>query len=157
MIPDEILTVLKFIVEEFEKYKFKWVVAGSLSLALQGVDVTPKDIDIITTKDVALQLNTLWKEYIVREVSYGETSHYRSYFGIFRISGVNVEVMGDLEERRNDKWVSLMHRLQNPTIITINNIKVPVSPLEDQLESYRKSKRHKDIEKAEKIEKAIKK
>jgi len=59
--------------------------------------------------------------------------------------------MGAYKEREGDKWVSLSHRLKKPKIVEVDDLKVPVSPLEDQLASYRRSKRLKDSEKVHEI------
>jgi len=59
--------------------------------------------------------------------------------------------MGDYKERQGFKWVNLSKRLKNPRIIEVDGIKIPVSPVEDQLRSYRRSKRPKDVEKVKKI------
>ncbi|MGQ4833783.1 MAG: nucleotidyltransferase domain-containing protein [Candidatus Asgardarchaeia archaeon] len=155
MVPKKIIDALKIIVDDFKKHKIKWVIAGSLSLALQGVDIVPKDIDIITTKEDALRLNKIWKEYTIKSVSFGQTEFFRSYFGIFQINDVKIEVMGNLEEKRKDKWVSLMNRLNFPKYVIIENMQLPVSPLEDQLKSYEMSGRKKDIERAIKIRKVL--
>lgn len=155
MIPERVLNVLKFVAEDLKNKGIRWVLVGSLSLALQGVDIEPKDIDILTTKDDALRLNKLWEQYKIKDVSFGETEHFRSYHGKFRINDVNIEVMGDLEEKIEGKWVSLNKRIESPVFVNVLGIQVPVSSLEEQLSSYEKSKRQKDILRVKKIHEAL--
>jgi hypothetical protein len=126
-------------------------VAGSLSLALQGVNVVPHDIDLLTDRQGALRINAMLKKYEKKAVDYAETDKVSSFFGIFEIQGVKVEVMGDYRERQGTKWVSLSRRLANPKIIEVDGMRLPVSSLEDQLVSYRRLKRPKDAEKVRKI------
>ncbi len=152
---NKLLEVLLRISNDLEKNNIPWVLVGSLSLYLQGVDIEPEDIDILTTKEGALKLNTIWDKFKIKSVSFGETSSFRSYYGRFKINDVYVEVMGELEQKINDKWVSLMNRLINPVIISISGARIPVSPLENQLASYEKSNREKDIIRAEKIREAL--
>ncbi len=45
-----IIEVLKFIHDIFERNGIRWVLAGSISLALHGIDVKVVDIDIITDR-----------------------------------------------------------------------------------------------------------
>jgi hypothetical protein len=50
--------------------------------------------------------------------------------------------------------VSLSHKLEKPRIVQIDDFEVPVPPLEDQLASYQRPKRPKDIKKVEKIQRS---
>ena len=50
LVDQGILWVLKFLCEEFCNAGVGWVLAGSLSLALQGVNVEPENIDILTER-----------------------------------------------------------------------------------------------------------
>ncbi len=155
MISNKILKVLRKIAVDLEKNNIKWVLVGSLSLALNGVDVIPHDIDIVTTKEGALKLNEIWREYIIKKVSYSETDLFRSYYGKFKIDGVPIEVMGELEAKVEGKWISLSNRLKRFAIAKVYNVRIPITRLEDHLESYSKSKREKDKVKADKIKKRI--
>jgi hypothetical protein len=125
--------------------------AGSLSLALQGVNVEAHDIDLLTDRQGAFRINAMLKKYEKQKVDYSETEKVSSFLGVFEIQGVKVEVMGDYRERQGTKWVSLSKRLAKPKIIEVDGMRIPVSPLEDQLASYRRSARPKDAEKVRKI------
>jgi hypothetical protein len=145
------LLALKLVCKEMETSNVRWVLAGSLSLALQGVKVEPNDIDLLTDRRGAFRINAILKKYEKKEVTYSETEKVSSFLGIFEIQGVKVEVMGAYRERQGARWVSLSKRLENPRIIGIDGVRIPVSPIEDQLASYRRSKRPKDVEKVEEI------
>jgi hypothetical protein len=145
------MLALKLVCKDLETSNVRWVLAGSLSLALQGVKVEPNDIDLLTDRRGAFRINAILKKYEKKEVTYSETEKVSSFLGIFEIQGVKVEVMGDYRERQGTRWVSLSKRLENPKIIEIDGVRIPVSPIEDQLTSYRRSKRPKDVEKAEEI------
>lgn len=154
LINHNILEALRIISERL-KNKVKWVLVGSLSLALQGVEVNAKDIDVLTDKAGAFKINELLKEFEIKKVEFSETKLFRSYFGKFKIKGILVEVMGDLEEKRGNKWHSLSYRLAAPRIIRVSDMEIPVSSLKDQLESYLKSGRKRDSIKIKRIMKAI--
>lgn len=148
MVGQKILRILKFLCKEFAKADISWVLAGSLSLALQGVSVEPRDIDILTDRQGAFKINAMLKKYEVKKVEYSQTDKTASFLGIFRIDGVKVEVMGDYKEREGDRWTSLSHRLRKQRTVEIDGITILVSPLKDQLTSYKRSK---DTEKVQKI------
>jgi len=156
MINKKIIQALGIITNKLKQKKIKWVVVGSLSLALQGVRIKPKDIDILTTKNGAFKMNKLFRKYQIKPVKFRHSDHFQSFFGEFKINGVKIEIMGNLKERLKGKWVSLSHRLKTHKIIEIGKMKVPVSNLKDQLKFYSKSSRRKDKIKAQKIKEVLK-
>ncbi len=134
----------------------EWMIVGSLSLYLNGVNITPEDIDILMSSNCAQKLNSYWGNYLVKKVVYSETNLFKSHFGVFEIMGVKVEVLGDAFEKIGGKWVSLMERLERRVYKEISGIKVPVSHLCDHYKSYCGSERIKDKEKCEKIIEVLK-
>ena len=145
------MQALKLLCKSLETCDVRWVLAGSLSLALQGVNVEPHDIDLLTDRQGAFRINAMLKKYEKKKVDYSETEKVSSFLGVFEIQGVKVEVMGDYRERQGTKWISLSRRLARTKIIEVDGTRIPVSPLEDQLVSYRRSTRPKDIKKIRKI------
>lgn len=142
MIPQNFLNAVKIVSGEFRKNGINWVLVGSSSLALQGVDIVPNDIDVLTSKEDALKCNSILKEFLVKPVEWSKTERYDSYFGEFRIEGVKVEIMGGLKVKKGDDWIDLIHRLEKPRQILNGKMQIPVSPLEDQLESYKNEMIH---------------
>jgi len=160
MVEQKIIKVLKIIYQKLKNQKIKWVLVGSTSLALQGVKIKPKDIDILTNKEGALKINELFKEYEVKPVKFGRLKIggrelFESYLGKFKIKGVKVEIMGNLKEKLGRKWIYLHKRLKSPKIVKIEGMKIPVSPLEEQLKSYSRLGRKKDAFRVKQIKKAL--
>ena len=118
---------------------------------MQDVNVEPHDIDLLTDRQGAFRINEILKKYEKKKAEYAETEKVSSFFGVFEIQGVKVEVMGDYRERQGTKWVSLSKRLVNPKIIKVEENRIPVSSLGDHLVSYRRLGRPKDAEKIRKI------
>ena len=149
-------SVLEEVYNTIRDKGIRWVLVGSTSLALQGVDIEPSDIDILTDRDGAYRIESLLMRYQNSPVQYGEVEQYRSHFGSFLIANFQVEVMGDLEERSvGGEWFSLTPRLDSPKIVECEGMHLPVSPLEDHLESYQRSNRPKDQEKIEGLRRLI--
>jgi len=157
----KIIKVLKIIKQKLKEKKIRWVLAGSVSLALQGVKIKPRDIDIISDKEGAFRFNELFKKYEVKPVKFGclkigGKELFESYLGKFKIKGVKVEVMGNLKEKLGRKWVYLHKRLKSPKIVEFQGMSLPVSPLKEQLKSYSNLKRKKDSIRVKKIKEVVK-
>lgn len=155
MINQKIIEALRIIDQKLKDQKIKWVLVGSTSLALQGVKIKPKDIDILADKEGAFKLNELLKEYEIKPIKFSSSELFESYLGELKINEIKVEVMGNLKERIDNKWCSLSKRLI-PKIIKIGELKIPVSSLEEQLAAYEKFGRKKDSIKIQKIKETLK-
>ncbi|MFW9995220.1 MAG: nucleotidyltransferase domain-containing protein [Candidatus Odinarchaeota archaeon] len=157
IISPELLEALGLINYKLQERGVRWILAGSASLAFQGVKITPEDVDIITDKKGALVFNELFKDHALNAVSWSRTEEFESYFGKFQIKGIRVEIMGDLKVKEGSTWRSLSYRLKNPRLVTVGKLTVPVSPLDDQLESYTRSSREKDKKMVTLINEALEK
>jgi len=155
MIDFKIIKALKLIESKLRGSGVRWVLAGSVSLALQGVNVEPNDIDILTDEKGAFEINRILKDYEIKPVRFCRSKVFQSYLGEFEIEGVKVEVMGDLKEFVEGEWRSLSHRLSTSRIIEVEGIKLPVSQLEDQLRSYQALGRRKDSSKIQRIKEVL--
>ncbi len=135
MLNSTFVEVIKLISENIPS-NIKWAVDGSTSLALQGIDVTPHDIDILTDREGAIRIQESLKNYNVVPISHSSNEKYDSYFGTFKVKGIKVEVMGDLRVFRSGKWSTL----QNPSTVDIVNtnlegVSIPVVSVKSQTES----------------------
>jgi hypothetical protein len=131
------------------------VIVGSTSLALQGIPIRPKDIDILTTKGGAYAINAQLREYESRPVRLWKSRLFQSHLGDFKVRGVKVQVMGDLEVRIGNRWVNRTSRLRNPQTIRLGGHLLPVTPLRKQLESYKLLARRKSKAKVRKVERFL--
>ena len=121
-------SALKTICSHLKYDDFDWAITGSTSLILQGMDIAPNDIDIITNKDGAYKINSLLKAYETSPVSFSDTNKIRSHFGVFEIDGVKVEVMGDIQIKRGTLWKTIahLHLPHNIELVKYNDMSVPV-------------------------------
>ena len=59
MVSQRILEVLRLLTQELRNANVRWILDGSLSLALQGVLTEPRDIDILTeSKEPSKQMRS---------------------------------------------------------------------------------------------------
>jgi len=147
MISNKLLIALKTIHEKLKDEKINWVLIGSTNLALQGIKIKPKDIDILTDKKGAFEINKLLKEYEVKPVRFSNSKLFGpQYFGEFKIRGIKVEVMGKLKKK---KLVT--------KIVKIDGMSLPVVSLEEEFKAYEALGREKDFNKIKKIKNFFKK
>jgi S-adenosylmethionine-dependent methyltransferase len=105
-------------------------VVGGAALALHGVDVQVKDIDIETNVEDAYRFGALFADNVELPVTLAASDAYRSHFGRFRVAGVSVEVMGDLERREGDDWTPTATCTE--TTVDLDGVPVQTSWLEEE-------------------------
>lgn len=98
----------------------KWAIDGSTSLRLQGVDLVPNDIDILTDEAGAYEIENSLKVYVVKGVKHSFNDKYDSHFGALQIDGVKVEIMGDLRVYRNGEWTEM----QNTKTVEVEKVRI---------------------------------
>jgi predicted nucleotidyltransferase len=149
------IEALRVICQTLSGQDIRWALIGSTGLALQGVNIQPEDIDILTDKKGAFSINELLQEYQVSPVAFSRSELFESYFGVFKINDVKIEIMGDLREHIDDQWISVSERLDSAKIIEIEGIRISVSPLEEQLIAYETLGREKDRIRIKKIRETL--
>ncbi len=121
--------ILKDFLEIFDKNGIVWCVGSSTSLFLQGVDIFPKDIDLIID---SIQIENTFK--LLVENGYELLKKSEDFNGNSIIKGsinkyeIPVEIVGF--ELFKDDLIKL----------DINDQKIPVYPLEIELEFYKQRK-----------------
>lgn len=137
---DALSEVLHAIVPTMFKSQQPWALMGSTASVLQGIpDYVPPDIDLTTTMEGAyLMAGAIGHTgAVVRPLQYSERSPYASYFGIFEVRGIKVEVMGDLIIRCADGFINLREHWarwsDKVRVLHFGDLHVPVVPLEWQL------------------------
>lgn len=153
MIPKNIIKALKVILEKLRNKNINWAIVGSTNLTLQGVDIEPHDIDILTDKEGAFSIGDVLKEYAVKPIQYKESDRFKSYYGLFKIQDVEVEIMGDLQSKipKSSLWTETS-RLSAKVFVKFQDLKIPVISLEQEYKAYSKMGRS---QKAKKIKEAL--
>lgn len=154
MVPKNILNALKAFYQIIDGKNIPWVLSGSTSLVIQGVDVViHNDIDILTDEEGSKQINILLADYKVKEAEYSVTDKYKSFFGVYKIGEVNIDVMGEFQYRlKNGSWSdpNQKHRI---FIKEFQGMFLPVLSLQQELMEYQSLGRD---DKAEKIKATLK-
>jgi len=152
-VPKQSIDALKIIVNKIQDKNLRWVLGGSMALAIQGVDVKVNDINIFTDTDSADKISEILKEYAMEPMHFQSNSQFRAYYGLFEIKGVQVELIANLEYMYDNIWI---RKENQETLMFINfaNMTLPLLDLKEEYEAYKRMGR---TEKANKILEALKK
>ena len=122
----------------------QWWIIGSAALALSGIPVEPRDIDIFAASDVIEAARVALKVPAMPSGS----DRFRSdpYFQFQPKRGLPIDFMGGLEVLSNDTWIRL--HIESCIAVTIGNAKLFVPTLEEQAAILRLFGRPKDLARA---------
>ena len=140
---DSILNTLQEATPGVLQLKDDCFIIGAAALVLAGVDLdsTP-DVDLLTTDPDAMHLINLWTE---RKIEYkpAQPELFRSTYGRFKFTDLDVEVMGNLEINQGGTWAKL-EITEYFTVSEMIHWKIPT--LREQLRILKIFNRPKDIE-----------
>jgi len=133
------LEVLKRLIDELEGKDIEWAVVGSMALALRGAPLDPHDIDIMTDRAGAYEIERLFSKYVTRRVALRSSDKIRSHFGALEIDGMKIEIMGEFQHRREDGgWDEPPDLRALRQTIMVEGMRIPVPRLDWSRESYRR-------------------
>jgi hypothetical protein len=139
VIDSKILDALKIVYSRLNETEIVWVIGGSLALKLVGLDVEPKDIDLFTNEEGAYEVEKLFAEYLVKNVSLSSKDDIRSHYGILNIHGIEVEIIGHIEFKDERNVWEVGRKLEDVlTIFEFEEMELPLMKIESQLMGYSK-------------------
>ncbi len=144
MLPENFKKTIKLIYSKLKNKNIKSAFIGSTSLNLQGIDVTPNDLDLIINIPGLKLINEEFKGYITQPVSKKSyfKDGYPDYYELkLKINDVLVHVMGEYD---NDIYMNMINK-GNVVPIKINNISIPCLTLESEAEAYSEMGRNKKV------------
>lgn len=122
---------LKLITEKLKGINY--AVIGSVNLQIQGMNVTPRDIDILTTEAGINKIDEILKEYRTEEIYFDESEGRNSFRSFYMIDGIEIEVLGNVNNIYRD-----LESLDRNVLINFKEMRIPCIPLGDELETYQK-------------------
>ncbi len=136
MINPEIIKVIKIITSRLDKNKISWSIIGSTNLALQGMNIQPRDIDIVVKFDDLSKIRRIFLDYSPTEINELKTNT-PTWNIKFVIGKVEVQILGE-----NDLGVYVSKLINSQiTRIKIKNIKVPCLDLIAEANAYSETNR----------------
>jgi len=143
--------VLSSISLDLQTLKDNCFVIGSCALILSGIPIEKtSDLDLLVSNEDAERLKLVWGDRRRENYEPSNQHLFRSNFGRFDFGELDVEVMGELEVFRNNKWMSL--RIENYVEISLGEQKIKIPTLEEQKRIFYFFGREKDKLKAKLIE-----
>jgi len=139
MISQRLVDVLIRVCSELENRNLNWAVVGSLGLALRGAPIEPRDIDIMTDKVGAYEIERIFSDSVTSPVTLKSSGTIRSHFGALNIDGVKIEIMGDFQIRlKNGTWQGPPNLAALKEMEHVGEMSVPVLALAWEHDSYLK-------------------
>ena len=110
-----------------------WTLSGSLGLYLQGMPLSPRDIDVETDAAGAAFFARHFAAETTRPIAYGEEGIMRSTFGVVTLEGTAVDIVGELEVRIGEPaaWVRSGHHLRT-TWVERDGLRLPVLAADEE-------------------------
>lgn len=127
-------SALRKIARKLNKERILYTVVGGASIALHGLSIQVRDIDIETNRSDAYRFQELYQSHTLEPVDLKASEIYRSYYGKFLIDGTPVEILGDLHRREGYEWIPTS--CLNQAIIEINGVPIVCSWLEEETLAY---------------------
>jgi hypothetical protein len=132
-------SALKTILATLSGHDILWAFTGSTSFALQGMPLTPSDIDVQTDQPGAYEVERLLQDFVTRPVKFSSTGTIRSHFGELTINGVKVEIIGDVQHHLPDRtWSPPPDLRQAIHFVEWAGLTLPVLSLEHEEDAYQK-------------------
>ncbi len=137
MIEPRFLDVLRLIVSRLDGSGIHWAITGSLGMALHGMQLPVHDIDLQTDRDGAFEFGRRFSAFVVRPVAYAPKDRIRSYLGALLIDGIQVEIIGDMQTRRESGiWEPPVRVLEHTDWVEVEEMHVPAMALEHEYQAY---------------------
>ena len=138
-IPNTHIRALRALIARMEGQEgLVWALTGSTSFALQGMNVPVNDIDIMADRDSALRIGALLDDCCIKPVEASSAKYVRSFYGQFRLEGVDVDLMGDSCRMNLDgSWVEPAFLPPLIEWVNVSSLCLPVLSLIFEEQAYR--------------------
>jgi len=139
--------ILKDIAERMNKSCVKWALVGSTNHLIQGMDVIPRDIDVIISYDDLEKVKGVFSDldFEIKELPNGEAQEM-----IFKMRGFDIQICADYS---HGKYYKKRQEEGSTIFVDIEEVSIPVFSLESEALCYEANGR---LEKAERIRDFIK-
>ncbi len=130
------LRVLEFLLKRVPPRANVWVLTGSASLRMQGVDVAVHDLDIQADEKTVHLFEKELMEFMLSPVQPWDSTGMRSLDGKAEIDGIEIELMANIAHRLQDGSWGCHTDFSRLIWLETHGLQVPVLSLEDEYEDY---------------------
>ena len=150
-IEERINKTLLSIATELQMIDSEFYVIGGSAMILSGIKIgETSDIDILTTEVNASKLQHSLKVYMEIAPETKENDLFHSNFARFNLPLMDIEVMGNLQIRKNGVWQSVW--VQEYREVSIGEIIVRIPTIEEQKRILSLFGREKDLKRLQMLE-----
>ena len=135
MLTENFKDAIELIYSKLKDKNIKFAFIGSANLNLQGIDVVPKDLDLISSIPGLKLISEEFKDYIIQPISkkpYFKDGYPEYYELKLKINDVLVHIMGEYD---SDLYMSRINK-GNVVLVKFMNISVPCLALKSEAEAY---------------------
>lgn len=138
MINKEFEKVIKIIDERMKENNIKWALVGSTNLAIQGMKIIPRDLDILVQWSDLESIKSIFLDYNPNEINKLKPFVKGQQAWEMKVIINNIEV-----QFFSEKAGEYVKRLLSNKIIKIklDNLEIPCFTLEDEAQTYEKTNR----------------
>jgi hypothetical protein len=137
MLEQSLLVALRALYARLKHQPVNWAITASCGLALQGVPVSVRDIDLATDRAGAYRLAQLFAAEMTRPVQSSSVETVQSHIGAFVLEGYTFEMIGDSQYRRADGgWDAPLDFTPHKHFVRVDGMSLPVLTLEYEYEGY---------------------
>jgi len=129
---EKVSNALVFLANNINENGISWMLGASGALMVWGVDIEPQDLDIFVSRNSVKELERIFKDYVTTPIhEYNENGKNFLEFQM-KIDDIEIEIL-ELDFNSRD-------------LISLNfsGVRIPVNPLERELEHYKNRPGKKD-------------
>jgi hypothetical protein len=135
-LPETHLHALEFLLKRLPLPGYIWVLSGSGGLRLQGVDIPVHDLDIQTDEKTIYLIEKKLARFMKTPIHIWNSPGMRSLDGRAVVKGIEIELLANIAHCQPDgSWYSHTDLSRLVWVLT-HGLRIPVFPLEDELEAY---------------------
>lgn len=159
MISPQFKDAIRIIYERMNSKDFSWAFIGSTNCTLQGMDLSPRDLDLVVRLSNLKHIPQMFKDYSPSKIEKlmpskdsawtNKLANHPAFNVRANIEGIEMQILG---EKDDGEYVSKL--VANRIIyVAFNGLKLPCFTLEAEAEAYEETYR---LKKADKIREFLK-
>lgn len=138
MLNSNFLEVIKEIHSKLSKEKITYAIVGSTNMALHGMDVSPKDLDIVIGLGDLDRIPLIFKEKVIKnKTSLAPLVNRPAWEVILKINQIEIQFLGENADGEYNREL----KKENLDLIQVDNLKVPCFKLEVDSKVYSRTNR----------------
>lgn len=138
MVNKDIKEAIRIIHERLENKKIKWALVGSTNMQLQGIQVEPRDLDIVIQHKDLYKVSEIFSDYSASTVKELKTLTGEPAWEVKSIiNGVEIQFFGGNEA---NTYVSKL-LASEIIMIKLDSIEIPCFTLEAEARTYKETNR----------------